>query len=231
MTVKMFGLRSLKRYFSEKQNVFDFVVVVTSSPSILAPMITGSIGQRSGLGSLSAFRVFRLFRVFRVARLLHKVQSLRKLLTAVTGSMTSLLNLLFFMLFTLVTLAIVTKDLFARGLPPSQDARYELDNNGFSRYVTGPLPRYNYDDFFNSFLSLFIIMTGENWTEFYYYTGLTTTAAVSTVVQIFYFILSNYVLISMFVAIIIQNFEADDAEREQQQRNAYSQIRTAIARA
>ena len=161
MVLKFFGLRGLKGYFSQKQNVFDFVVVMTSLPSIVQPLLAGSLTVSSNaLSGVSAIRVFRLFRVFRIARLFHKVTSMRKLLTALTGSFTELVNVLFFIMFALMTIGIVATGLFARPMAPSESASQDLDSHGYSLYSSGHFPRYNYDSFFNSVLSLFIIMSG-----------------------------------------------------------------------
>ena len=73
--------------------------------------------------------------------------------------------------------------------------------------------------------------TGENWTNWYYYTVLVTSPIVASIFQIFYFILSNYVLISMFVAIILRNFDANEEEKERQQRTAYTKMQDVVTRA
>lgn len=160
MLVKVFGLGGLRPYFREKQNIFDFIVVSVSLPSIVLPLMAGSISQTSNLAAVSSFRAFRLFRVFRIARLLHKVTSMRNLLSAVLGSFTALMNLLFFIAFALVTFSIAATALFSRSLPPSPDLADAVDHNGLSLYATGQSPRYNFDSFFNSLVSLFIVMTG-----------------------------------------------------------------------
>ena len=161
MLVKVFGFGGLRAYLREKQNIFDFVVVMTSLPSIIIPLSAGTFQQKSSLAAVSSFRVFRLFRVFRVARLLHKVKSMRNLLAAVLGSFSSLMNLLFFIAFALVTLSIAATSLFSRSLPPTPDVAQAVDSHGYRVYATGQSPRYNFDSFFNSFVSLFIIMSGK----------------------------------------------------------------------
>lgn len=254
MLVKVFGCGGLRAYLREKQNIFDFIVVMTSLPSIIIPLSAGTFQQKSSLAAVSSFRVFRLFRVFRVARLLHKVKSMRNLLSAVLGSFSSLMNLLFFIAFALVTLSIAATSLFSRSLPPTPDVAQAVDSHGYSMYATGQSPRYNFDSFFNSFVSLFIIMSGnkvfillyctspaaasyscacstcagENWTDFFYYSMLIASPYVAILFQLFYFVFSNYVLLSLFIAIIVHNFDAKAEEREHQQRTAYSRVQELV---
>lgn len=159
LLVKVFGLGGLRAYLQKsRMNVFDCLIVVATMPSVIAPIVTLSFTQT---GALASTRVFRLFRVLRIARLLLKIKSMRALLGAVMGSMVPILNLLFFNVFTMVTMAIAMTSLFARPNPPSPDLADATDVYGNNLYATGQQPRYNFDNFFNSLVSLFIIMSGE----------------------------------------------------------------------
>ena len=160
MLMKMLGARGLAGYFRQTSNIFDFVVVMSSLPTLLQPMITGSLGDSNNLKALSAFRMFRLFRVFRIARLLHKVQSMRRMLATIFSSIAGIAHLSLFMLFILVTSAIMGTTLYARPYPPSPDVAQQLNDAGYSMYSGGEVPQFHFDNFLVSLLSMFIISTG-----------------------------------------------------------------------
>jgi hypothetical protein len=159
MILKVLANRGLGGYFSDRLNIFDFVVVMSSMPSLIQPIRSGSL-EGSKISSVSSVRIVRLFRVFRVARLLHKLESMRKLLATVLHSMTAIAHLSLFILFVLVSSAILATNLFSRPYAPTHAAMSEVNSNGYNIYAGGELPRYHFDTFLNSMLSLFIIMTG-----------------------------------------------------------------------
>jgi voltage-dependent calcium channel L type alpha-1D len=159
MVLKMiaYGVRA---YATDTMNAFDGLVVFAALPALVMPMVTGSISNDNALSSVSALRVVRVFRVLRLARLFHKLQALRDLLVCATQSVASIAQLSLFIAFFLVTFALLASNLFARPYAPSHDVALALNSDGFSRYAGGPVPRFHFDSFWESLLSLFIIMTG-----------------------------------------------------------------------
>ena len=94
----------------------------------------------------------------------------------------------------------------------------------------GEVPRANFDNFAIALLTLFQIMTGEDWTDILYNTlrcfpkpdlkegvigepacpsehrqGLDLVMAMF--MMLLFFIFSNYILLEMFTAVILENFE------------------------
>ena len=74
--VKMAALGA-KSYYTDKSNLFDFVIVVLSSADVVLQLIgwifrpsdNEKSGTDAGFGTISqVFRVFRLMRVFKLAR-------------------------------------------------------------------------------------------------------------------------------------------------------------------
>jgi hypothetical protein len=161
MLMKLFASRGFRAYLSNTTNIFDFVVVLSSLPTLLEPIVSGTLDpNKSSLSALSAFRVFRLFRVFRIARLLHKSKSMRMLLARVFSSMTAIGHLSVFILFTLITGSILATNVFSRPYPPSPDVAEAVNDAGYSIYAGGSVPRYHFDTFFHSMLNMFVLMTG-----------------------------------------------------------------------
>ena len=160
MWIKMLAARGLRGYFSVRMNRFDFFVVLTSAPSVFMPCYTGTLLNDTSFSAVTSFRVFRLFRVFRMIRLLHKVRSMRALMAVLLKSIAPLLNLVCFLMVTLVTCAILATNLFSRPQMAHSKDTNPIDSNGYNKYSSGQQPRFTYDSFFNSFLSLFMVMTG-----------------------------------------------------------------------
>jgi hypothetical protein len=158
MILKVFASRGLWKYLSNSSNLFDMAVVVASLPTLVELMM----GDYSD-GSSSKFKsvaVFRMFRVFRVARLLHKVKSMRRMLSTVFSSVTSILHLSIFIGFTLVTASILSTALFSRPYPPSVNVANAVNSAGFNIYAGGASPKFHFDTFPDSIVSMFIITTG-----------------------------------------------------------------------
>ena len=154
----MLAAGGVARYLSSLANIVDFGVVLASLPTLVEPMISGTVDSTS---SLKALTVFRLFRVFRIARLLHKVKSMRQLLATVFTSAVAISHLGVFIGFSLVTEAIVATTLFARPYAPEGAAPQALNAGGYSMYAGGAVPRFHFDTFADSLVSVFVIMTGE----------------------------------------------------------------------
>ena len=86
---------------------------------------------------------------------------------------------------------------FAGKIKFNEDGQY--DSNGIS-------PRYNFDNFGNAFLAIFIIFTGENWNEMMYSAMLSTTRLAS-IYFIIVIVLGNIIILQLLVAIVLSNFD------------------------
>ena len=75
----------------------------------------------------------------------------------------------------------------------------QLDDNGSS-------PRYNFDTFGKAFLSVFIILTGENWNEFMY-DAMRATSDIACMYFITVIVLGNIIMLQLLVAIVLSNFD------------------------
>ena len=69
---------------------------------------------------------------------------------------------------------------------------------------------------------------GQNWTDFYYYTTSLGVGVAPTLFIILFFAFSNFVLMSLFVAIILENFETKANEIEREQANAYERLHALV---
>lgn len=130
--IKSYGF---KKYLSNNWNVFDFILIVISIPSLIAYM--GNVE----LGSLTFLLVFRVLRVFKSFRFIKFIPGIDHLITGVTNALkTSILVLLGFMVYVFI-IGILSFYLF-KGFSPS--------------YFGNPL---------TALYSIFKIFTVEGWYE------------------------------------------------------------------
>ena len=81
--------------------------------------------------------------------------------------------------------------------------------------------RHSFDNIFWAFITIFQILTGENWNEVMY-DGMRHTNSWTCVYFIVLVVLGNYIILNLFLAILLDNFggvgEDDDGEGEQSVR-------------
>ncbi|UKZ73451.1 hypothetical protein TrVFT333_001098 [Trichoderma virens FT-333] len=112
-----------------------------------------------------------------------------------------------------VAFALLTAQLFRGQIPV-----YDDDGN---------LIRISFNTIFNSFLGMYQILSSENWTAILYsvtaYTTASKTAWIGAVFLIGWFILSFFILINMFIAVIQENFDVSEDEKRLEQVKAFLQ--------
>ena len=82
--------------------------------------------------------------------------------------------------------------------------------------------RHNFDNIYWSVITIFQILTGENWNEVMY-DGMRSTGSLSCIYFLLLFILGNYIILNLFLAILLDNFgggeedeEGEDGEEEEE---------------
>jgi len=196
LLMKQVGLGP-REYFSSGFNCLDFTLVVTT-------VLSWQLKDLKGFG---AGRILRLFRAARLIRLLKQFTAVRKLLRTVTKSWSSLLNVVFFITVWLVIFAVMGIHLYGFDTPT-----FDVDG----------LPRDNFHNFGRSFLTCYILLTGEDWSPlmFKYVKAFGWGSAIYFVCVV---IMTKFVLINMFVAVILENFTTPDNEKLEIQKKKYEE--------
>ena len=91
--------------------------------------------------------------------------------------------------------------------------KIKFDSKGNVDLVNGQSVRENFDTFIQGFISIFLVLIGDNWNNNMYNAILcngTSTALFYIFLQTF----GKYVLLNLFLAIILENFEDQPAEGE-----------------
>ncbi|XP_024943014.1 muscle calcium channel subunit alpha-1 isoform X2 [Cephus cinctus] len=191
MMLKMYSL-GFQGYFVSLFNRFDCFVVIGS----ITEMILTNTDVMPPLG-VSVLRCVRLLRVFKVTKYW---RSLSNLVASLLNSIQSIASLLLLLFLFIVIFALLGMQVFG--------GKFNFDEFQ-DKY------RSNFDSFWQSLLTVFQILTGEDWNAVMYvgiraYGGVSSLGVLACVYFIILFICGNYILLNVFLAIAVDNLA--DAE-------------------
>ncbi len=199
MIIKLIGL-GIKRYFKDRFNTFDCFIVVLST---IDTVLTFSIdNNQSATGALTAFRAFRLLRVFKLVKSWKKLQQLLSTIAKTIKDVSNFSVLLFLFIFTYTLLGM---DLFA----------YKVNFNAEDRPdPKGSPPDSNFNNLGEAFISVFIVLANDGWSTIYFNHYRTVGAVPSILFFHSLIIIGQFLLLNLFLAILLQNFEEDSITNE-----------------
>ncbi|KAH8854344.1 Muscle calcium channel subunit alpha-1 [Schistosoma japonicum] len=194
MVIKM-AASGFSDYFSKLFNRFDFFVVIFS--------ILESVFVKSGLLNPMGVSVLRCARLLRIFKLTQYWESLRSLVGKLLKSVRSVASLLLLLSIFILICSLLGMQLFG----------------GRFNFIAHEKPRANFDGILQAMLTVFQILTGEDWNEVMYH-GMRAYEnspwyGVVVIYFIFLFICGNYILLNVFLAIAVDNLNEDDDEDEE----------------
>ncbi|XP_041417446.1 voltage-dependent R-type calcium channel subunit alpha-1E isoform X1 [Xenopus laevis] len=203
MAFKMYGMGP-RLYFHSSFNCFDCGVTVGSIFEVLWAFF------RPGTSfGISVLRALRLLRVFKITKYW---ASLRNLVVSLMNSMKSIISLLFLLFLFIVVFALLGMQLYG--------GRFNF-NDG--------TPSANFDTFPAAVMTVFQILTGEDWNEVMY-NGIRSQGGVrsgmwSSIYFIILTLFGNYTLLNVFLAIAVDNLaNAQELTKdEQEEEEAFNQ--------
>lgn len=222
-------------YWTHLSTGFDGIVVLAS----LMESFT------NGGGALSALRGFRLLRIFRLAK---KWTSFRVLLKSMLHTVRSLGNYAVLLVIMMYVFTLMASLNFA--------TKFHFDENGEHIYydlgigtekdlwcpeknIDGKpnhegsewcIPRANFDTFLWSFVTIFQILSGENWNTVMY-DGMKVMEPkwVGAILFLAIVVIGQFVILNLFLAILMSKFEESSSEirsqEEQKQKRAAAVFR------
>lgn len=198
MCLKMYAL-GVRTYFESSFNKFDFFVVMGSIFEVVWSY------YKEGSFGLSVLRALRLLRIFKVTKYW---SSLRNLVISLLASMRSIISLLFLLFLFLLIFALLGMQLFG----------------GEFNFETGT-PAANFNTIANALLTVFQILTGEDWNEVMYngirsQGGIERGGMVYSVYFIILVLFGNYTLLNVFLAIAVDNLANAQEMTAQQEEEA-----------
>ncbi|XP_051757897.1 voltage-dependent L-type calcium channel subunit alpha-1D isoform X8 [Ctenopharyngodon idella] len=203
MLIKMYSL-GLQAYFVSLFNRFDCFVVCGG----IVETILVELEIMSPLG-ISVFRCVRLLRIFKVTR---HWASLSNLVASLLNSMKSIASLLLLLFLFIIIFSLLGMQLFG--------GKFNFDET-----VT---KRSTFDNFPQALLTVFQILTGEDWNTVMYdgimaYGGPSSSGMLVCIYFIILFICGNYILLNVFLAIAVDNLadaeSLNSAQKEEEKRN------------
>ncbi|KAG0370046.1 calcium channel protein, partial [Gamsiella multidivaricata] len=172
-----------KAFFQSKKNLVDLFLAVITL-IIQTPLIHRS----------QAYVYLTIFQVLRVYRPIIYVGRLRSLIQRVVGSWIGLLNLVLFIAMFLGVVSVMAGILFREIIDPDSSSM-------------------NFSDFYVSYLGMYQLFSGENWTDILYSVMAAELpykqVIIATVFIIAFYSFANFVLVNMLIAIIMENFEGE----------------------
>ncbi|XGW27420.1 hypothetical protein V3C99_007763 [Haemonchus contortus] len=203
MLLKMYSL-GFTTYTTSQFNRFDCFVVISS----IIEFVLLYLRLMKPLG-VSVLRSARLLRIFKVTKYW---TSLRNLVSSLLNSLRSIMSLLLLLFLFIVIFALLGMQVFG---------------GKFNFNPQQPKPRANFDTFIQALLTVFQILTGEDWNTVMYngiesFGGVGTLGVIVSIYYIVLFICGNYILLNVFLAIAVDNLaDADsltNAEKEEEQQ-------------
>ncbi|XP_060766229.1 calcium channel, voltage-dependent, L type, alpha 1D subunit, a [Neoarius graeffei] len=191
MLVKMYSL-GLQAYFVSLFNRFDcFVVCGGIIETILVELeIMPPLG-------ISVLRCVRLLRIFKVTR---HWASLSNLVASLLNSMKSIASLLLLLFLFIIIFALLGMQVFG--------GKFNFDDVHQKRS--------SFDNFPQALLTVFQILTGEDWNQVMYdgimaYGGPSSSGMIVCIYFVILFVCGNYILLNVFLAIAVDNLADTDS--------------------
>uniref|UniRef100_A0A672MU23 Voltage-dependent N-type calcium channel subunit alpha n=1 Tax=Sinocyclocheilus grahami TaxID=75366 RepID=A0A672MU23_SINGR len=210
MTLKMYGLGP-RNYFHSSFNCFDFGVIVGS----IFEVVWAAIQPGASFG-ISVLRALRLLRIFKVTKYWN---SLRNLVVSLLNSMKSIISLLFLLFLFIVVFALLGMQLFG--------GQFNFEDE---------TPTTNFDSFPAAIMTVFQILTGEDWNAVMYH-GIESQGGVrggmfSSVYFIVLTLFGNYTLLNVFLAIAVDNLaNAQELTKDEEEQEEAAKKSMALQKA
>uniref|UniRef100_A0A8V5H2H2 Voltage-dependent N-type calcium channel subunit alpha n=1 Tax=Melopsittacus undulatus TaxID=13146 RepID=A0A8V5H2H2_MELUD len=207
MFIKMYGLGT-RPYFHSSFNCFDCAVIIGSIFEVIWAVVKP--GTSFGISVLRALRLLRIFKVTKYWA------SLRNLVVSLLNSMKSIISLLFLLFLFIVVFALLGMQLFG--------GQFNFDDG---------TPPTNFDTFPAAIMTVFQILTGEDWNAVMY-DGIKSQGGVKggMVFSVYFIVLTlfgNYTLLNVFLAIAVDNLaNAQELTKDEQEEEEAANQKLAL---
>ncbi|XP_033606691.1 sodium channel protein 60E isoform X3 [Cryptotermes secundus] len=181
-----------KEYFACGWNIFDLIIVSASLLDLSFEL----------MDSLVVLRCLRLLRVLKLAR---SWTTMKVLLSIIISTIGALGNLTFVLVIVIYIFAVIGMQLF------SKDYTAE-------KFYPDPIPRWNFNDFFHSFMMVFRILCGE-WIEpLWDCMRAERNAGPETCFAIFLpaLVMGNFMVLNLFLALLLNSFNSEELKSKKE---------------
>merc|ERR1712223_725694 len=176
-----------KVYFESGWNIFDLIIVIASLVDLSVENING----------ISVLRGMRLMRVLKLAQ---SWTTMKVLLSIIISTLGALGNLTFLLVIVIYIFAVLGMQLFAK--------TYTEEN-----FFPDRVPRWNFTDFFHSFMMIFRILCGE-WIEPLWdcmrAEGKGGVAESCLAIFLPALVMGNFMVLNLFLALLLNSFNCEE---------------------
>uniref|UniRef100_A0A8C3NJS5 Voltage-dependent P/Q-type calcium channel subunit alpha-1A n=1 Tax=Geospiza parvula TaxID=87175 RepID=A0A8C3NJS5_GEOPR len=211
MFIKMYGLGT-RPYFHSSFNCFDCAVIIGSIFEVIWAVVKP--GTSFGISVLRALRLLPPG-----CPRIRYWASLRNLVVSLLNSMKSIISLLFLLFLFIVVFALLGMQLFG--------GQFNFDDG---------TPPTNFDTFPAAIMTVFQILTGEDWNAVMY-DGIKSQGGVKggMVFSVYFIVLTlfgNYTLLNVFLAIAVDNLaNAQELTKDEQEEEEAANQKLALQKA
>uniref|UniRef100_A0A1I8MS87 Sodium channel protein n=1 Tax=Musca domestica TaxID=7370 RepID=A0A1I8MS87_MUSDO len=195
-----------KEFFLCGWNIFDLIIVTASLLDIIFELVDG----------LSVLRGLRLLRVLKLAQ---SWTTMKVLLSIIISTIGALGNLTLILVIVIYIFAVIGMQLFSKDYTPE---KFEPD----------PVPRWNFNDFFHSFMMIFRILCGE-WIEpLWDCMRAEEEQGASTCFAIFLptLVMGNFMVLNLFLALLLNSFNSEELKSKKEEVGEESKLARSIER-
>ncbi|CAH1186251.1 unnamed protein product [Phyllotreta striolata] len=195
-----------KDFFHCGWNIFDLIIVSASLLDLVFELVDG----------LSVLRGLRLLRVLKLAQ---SWITMKVLLSIIISTIGALGNLTLVLAIVIYIFAVIGMQLF------SKDYTEEI-------FFPDPVPRWNFNDFFHSFMMIFRILCGE-WIEPLWDCMRAEKAEGSgTCLAVFLptLVMGNFMVLNLFLALLLNSFNSEELKTRKEEVGDESKLAQSFQR-
>ncbi|XP_032520124.2 sodium channel protein 60E-like [Danaus plexippus] len=182
-----------KDFFACGWNIFDLIIVSASLLDLIFELVDG----------LSVLRGLRLLRVLKLAQ---SWTTMKVLLSIIISTIGALGNLTFVLVIVIYIFAVIGMQLFSKSYTPE-------------KFDPDPVPRWNFNDFFHSFMMIFRILCGE-WIE-PLWDCMRAEQASGAESCFFIFlpalVMGNFMVLNLFLALLLNSFNSEELKNRKEE--------------
>lgn len=222
---------SWKVYWADTANRFDFIILIVTVSGFVLTMTGDALGSNGKTQTFLSLRLPRLLRLIRMVRFVFIIPTVRAIFETVFTSWQKIFSLCSFVVFMQCMFAVFGMQMLGGSLPPGTSVTECWGGpqwGGVPGATCGSTLEYtrrHFETFPVAFLTSFQYMTGEAWSQIMFWYGhhsafgLPGAALFCTAL----FLWQNCVSISLFVAIILDNFKLSEEEKTARQIELYEE--------
>ncbi|XP_067217369.1 sodium channel protein 60E isoform X2 [Linepithema humile] len=189
-----------KDFFNNGWNNFDLIIVSASLIDLTFELVDG----------LSVIRGLRLLRVLKLAQ---SWTTMKVLLSIIISTIGALGNLTFVLVIVIYIFAVIGMQLFSKDYT-------------FDKFYPDPVPRWNFNDFFHSFMMIFRILCGE-WIEpLWDCMRAERDDGPGTCFAIFLpaLVMGNFMVLNLFLALLLNSFNSEELKQKKEEVGEESKL-------